>query len=99
MPLLGSCPSLYRFLIREDNEIHKKIIKRSFLITTIYSILYGWYEHFIVYNNLRLLNITGEIGNWTMMYLGVLILVAIVSKFRIEQMVMGLFYMTLLEDV
>ncbi|MHA1756956.1 MAG: hypothetical protein ACTSVV_09315 [Promethearchaeota archaeon] len=85
--------------ITEDNETHKKITKKSFIITTIYSILYGWYEHFIVYNNFRLLDITGEIGNWAMMYLGVLILVAIVSKFRIEQMVMGLFYMTLLEDV
>ncbi len=84
--------------IDRDKEIYKKCLIRVFIAATVYSMLYGWYEHFIVYNNVNLIDIIGPQINWTIMYVGIIILVAVVAKFRMEHVVFGLFYMTLLED-
>lgn len=84
--------------IKEEEKIHKKYWLRGFLAATIYSIIYGFYEYFVVYTNIRIYDIIGPVANWTMMYVGVVILVALVTKFDIEKSIMGLFYMTILED-
>ena len=82
-----------------DKETYKNYLKKAFIASTIYSMLYGWYEHFIVFNYVNLLDIIGLQINWAIMYMGVIILIAFISKFRIEHVIFGLFYMTLLEDV
>ncbi|MFO8017204.1 MAG: hypothetical protein R6U96_01090 [Promethearchaeia archaeon] len=86
-----------------EKEVHRNIMKRGFLTAFLYSFLYGIYEYFIVYHYPRLLDLLGPTLNWTIMYLGVVLCVAITTrykgKFTIEQIVMGLFFMTMFEDV
>jgi hypothetical protein len=83
----------------EDSALHRKILKRGFLATTIYSILYGIYEYFVVYNGPTLVNHLGAEINWAIMYIGVIITVALATKFSIQNTIMGLFYMAMFEDV
>lgn len=93
-------------IIDEDPESHRKTFKRGFLAATIYSILYGFYEYFIVYNYPRILDFYnvmfpgyGHVFNWVIMYAGIVITVAIATGFSVEQSIMGLMYMAMLEDV
>jgi hypothetical protein len=90
----------------EYPESHRNTFKKGFIAATIYSILYGFYEYFVVYNYPRILDFynimfpgNGHIFNWIIMYAGIVITVAIATKFSIEQSIMGLMYMAMLEDV
>ena len=89
----------YPITINEDLKSHKKIFFRGFVSATIYSILYGIYEYYVAYNYIRLVDIVGVIGNWVIMYIGLLLVVGISTRFSIEQMIMGLLYMAMFEDV
>lgn len=86
-------------IIQSDRETHKKYWKRGFIAATIYSIIYGFYEYFIVYNYIRLLDLMGAVVNWIIMYTAVVIMVALATNFKAEKTIFGLFYMTMLEDV
>jgi len=99
--------------INKENE-HKVILRRGFLAALLYSIFYGFFEYFIVYNNyvglLRIYanifgaeqTLGGAIINWSIMYGCLLITVAIATyynkKLNFEQILMGLLFMTMLED-
>ncbi len=97
---------LYRFFIERpvtvetDLPTHRRVAYRGFLATLHYSILYGFYEYFIVYNGMHLMgSVLTEWANWSLMLGGLLIVVAIATRGRVEQMVMGLLALGLLEDV
>jgi len=86
--------------IEEDPEVHKNIFLRGFIAAFIYSIAYGFYEYFVVYNYIKLGDIFGTpVINWIIMYVGVLLVVGLATKFKIEHMIFGLFFMAMLEDV
>ena len=101
--------SLRKFLLERpirlnDPRDHKVIWKRGFLAASIYSILYGLYEYFIVYNNIRLYDyFGGPTINWAIMYVGILITVALATFYNknlnIEAMIFGLLFMAMFEDV
>lgn len=105
MDLKERCKEFFftRPLRTNNKEDHQTVVKRGFLTAFLYSFFYGIYEYFIVYHYPRLLDLMGPIVNWTIMYLGVIIFVAITTryngKFTIEQIIMGLFFMTMFEDV
>jgi len=84
--------------VTKDTQLNKRIVLRGFLGATIYSILYGIYEYFEVYNGLALINRLGSILNWTIMWTGLIVTVAIATRFSIQDIIMGLFYMSVLED-
>lgn len=86
-----------------SKEDHKIILKRGFFFSTLYSIAYGFYEYFIVYNYPSLIQYIGSLINWIIMYLGLIIIVAFTTRYKkqlnIEQIIMGLFYMAIFEDL
>ncbi|MHA1147124.1 MAG: hypothetical protein ACTSR8_02655 [Promethearchaeota archaeon] len=86
-----------------EEETHKIILKRGFWTAFIFSIIYGFYEYFVVYNYIRLYDILGSSGNWSIMYISLIFTVAFATwydrKFNIEQIIMGLFFMAMFEDV
>ena len=86
-----------------DAEDHKIILKRGFLSTFIYSIGYGIYEYFVVYNYITLHKYLGSVGNWIIMYVSLCLTVAFATrynkKFNFEQVIMGLMFMAMFEDV
>ncbi len=97
---------LYDFFVLRPFDIdknivsHRQTLKKGFISATIYSILYGIYEYFVVYTRFSLIDtvFTPQI-NWLIMYLGIIITVGLVTKVNIEQIIFGLFYMIMFEDV
>ena len=88
--------------IRIENErhVHKKFFHRALIATTIYAILYGIYEYFIVYHTIGLVtnNIITSGTNWLIMCSGVVILLTILTQFRFKYIIFGLLFMLTLED-
>ena len=86
-----------------DESDHKIIWKRGFMAAFIYSIGYGFYEYFIVYNYIKLHDILGSNINWGIMYLGLIFAVALATLFNrnlnIEHVIFGLLFMAMFEDV
>ncbi len=87
-----------------SEEDHRKIVKRGLLAALIYSIIYGFYEYFVVYNYVRLLDFFGSPTiNWSIMYGALLLTVAIATRYggklNFEQVIMGLLFMAMFEDV
>ena len=90
--------------IRLNNvEDHKIIWKRGFLAAFIFSIIYGFYEYFLVYNTIRLYDILGSYGNWSIMISSLLLTVTLATSYKkrvnIEHVVMGLLFMAVFEDI
>jgi hypothetical protein len=86
--------------IEEDTRVHKKYFHRALIATTVYAIIYGIYEYYIVYHTIALVPnkiITPGI-NWLIMCSGVLILIALLTHFRFKHMIFGLLFMLTLED-
>ncbi|NVM55093.1 MAG: hypothetical protein HWN66_15415 [Candidatus Helarchaeota archaeon] len=88
----------YGITIEKDPKNHRKTLRRGLLAALIYSIVYGIYEYFVVYHSVRLVDILGAEINWVIMYVGLITVVAIASRFSIEQIVMGLLFMAMFED-
>lgn len=82
----------------EEDE-HRKMVKRGFIASSLYSFAYGTYENRIVYHGPRLIDIVGEMVNWPMMYIGLLITVGLATRCHREAMLFGLFWMAMLEDL
>lgn len=78
---------------------HKRMVKRAFIAASVYSLIYGTYEHRIVYHGPRLIDIVGEMVNWPMMYIGLLITVGLATRWHREAMLFGLFWMAMFEDL
>ncbi len=87
--------------IEPDEKVHRHRMKVYFLAVMVYSILYGIYEYFIVYNYPALIATTAlnEWINWSMMIGGMLIVSGLTTRFRIEYMVMAVFTMAMVEDI
>lgn len=86
--------------IEKDINKHKKVLYRTFIATTIYSILFGFYDYFIVSRfGLVRNDIMSEEVHWSIMTIGILILIAILTRFNIQQMVFSLLYTAMLEDL
>lgn len=86
-----------------DVDQHKIIWKRGFFAAFIYSIIYGFYEYFVVYTNIRLYDIMGSTINWSIMYIALIITVSLATcykkKLNIEHVIFGLLFMAVFEDV
>ena len=78
---------------------HRLMVKRAFIAASAYSLVYGTYEHRIVYHGPRLIDILGEMVNWPMMYIGLLITVGLATRWQREAMIFGLFWMAMFEDL
>jgi len=78
--------------VTQDSRLNKRIVLRGFLGATIYSILYGIYEYFEVYNGIALINTLGSTFNWTIMWSGLII----ATRFSIKNIIIGLIYMSVL---
>ncbi len=86
--------------INKDDRAHKKIVLRGFVAASIYSVIYGIYEYFIVLNYIRLVDVLGSVVvNWAIMYICVILVVALATRGSVEQTIMGWFYMAVFEDV
>lgn len=85
--------------INSDNDIHRKEVRRGFIAATIYSIVYGFYEYFVVYNYITLHNILGSVGNWIIMFNGMLLVVALATRFSVEKSLMAWLYLVVVEDL
>ncbi len=86
--------------VEKDLAIHRRVAFRGFLAATLYSIAYGIYEYFVVYHYVHLMgSVLTEWVNWSLMFGGLLVIVALATRGRVEAMVMGLLALGLLEDV
>ncbi len=104
---MGEKPSfLYKQFVQRpvavetDIRAHRRVAFRGFLAAIIYSIVYGIYEYFVVYHYTHIMgSVLTEWANWSLMFGGLLIVIAIATRGRVEAMVMGLLALGLLEDV
>ena len=87
--------------VTQDIKYHRQRLLFGFLAATIYAIAYGIFEYIVVYTYGRLVpdGIIPEAVNWFFMYIGLLLTVGIATKWDLELMIMGLFYMTMFEDL
>ncbi|MHA1652316.1 MAG: hypothetical protein ACTSYB_19195 [Candidatus Helarchaeota archaeon] len=85
--------------LQEDQATHRRTLRNGFLAAFSYSVGYGIYEYFLVYHNLRIIDYIGSEINWLIMYIGLLLTVALATRFCIEQMIMGLLLMAVFEDL
>ena len=86
--------------IEKNLQDHRKILYRAFLGAMIYSIFYGIYEYSIVYHTIALVpnGIIPEYVNWAIMISGIIILIAILTRFSIQHIIFSLLFMAILED-
>ena len=55
--------------IESDSQEFERTFKRGFFAALIYSIIYGFYEYFVVYNYIRLLDYYGRPEvNWAIYF-------------------------------
>ena len=85
--------------IIKDPQVQRKKVLRGFMAATLYSVIYGIYEYFVVYNGIKLIDQLGPIVNWTIMWSGLIITVTLATRLSFEFIIMGLFYMSVLEDI
>ena len=85
--------------IIKDPQIQRQRVLRGFIAATLYSVIYGIYEYFVVYTGIRLIDHLGPIVNWTIMWSGLFITVTLATRLSFESIIMGLFYMSVLEDI
>ena len=87
--------------VTQDIKYHRQRLLFGFLAATIYAIAYGIFEYIVVYTYGRLVpdGIIPEAVNWSFMYIGLLLTVGITTKWDLELMIMGLFFMTMFEDL
>ncbi|MFX1567178.1 MAG: hypothetical protein ACFFCV_02290 [Promethearchaeota archaeon] len=83
-----------------DENLHKKEVLKGFIAVTIYSIVYGFYEYFIVYGLLiPVLGNPFSIINWFIMFFGILFVAALATWFSVEKSLMAWLYLTIIEDL
>jgi len=81
--------------INTDDDIHKKEVLRGFIVATIFSIAYGFYEYFILHQLLQ----TFSNINLIVMFAGMTLVVALVTQFSIEKSLMAWLFVAVVEDL
>lgn len=88
------------FRLDPDPNHYRRMVKRTFWITLIYSIVYGVYEYFIVYTYVKLVDrVFPPQVNWAMMYSLIILILFITSERNVYLTLMGLLFMVMFEDV
>ncbi len=69
--------------VQGDQKVYRHTLKASFIAALIYSVIYGFYEYFIVYHYPNLLSLYGgnSFINWGMMLSALILTVAIAPRF------------------
>ncbi len=88
-------------LIPSDIKKHRKEVLISFLVAFHYSIFYGVFEYTIMYTRPGLVakGIISPYVNWLLMYISLIILMTLVSKGRIELILLGMIFFLVFEDL
>jgi hypothetical protein len=86
------------FRLELDKKSHTKTVTVGFLISFIYSIVWGIYEYYIMKNGF-VPNTIPILVHWAIMHLLLVGILAFATKFSIEQMIMGQFFMAVFEDM
>mmetsp|Transcript_20216 Transcript_20216/g.24507 ORF Transcript_20216/g.24507 Transcript_20216/m.24507 type:complete len:121 (+) Transcript_20216:50-412(+) len=86
--------------VETDNpEVQRKYWFRAWVATIIYSVAYGQYEYWVVYNGPRFIDALHETANWSIMYILTCVIAAIASRGRIQEVFFAVIFMAMLEDV
>ncbi|MBN2155283.1 MAG: hypothetical protein JW776_04520 [Candidatus Lokiarchaeota archaeon] len=95
---LGSWLIESPFRIETDKKKHLKTVKIGFFISFFYSIVWGIYEYYIMKSGI-VPNMIPQIAHWAMMHLLLIVILAFTTKFSLEQIIMGQFFMAVFEDL
>ncbi len=87
--------------VRKDVKKHRKEMLILFLAAFIYSIVYGIFEYTVMYTNPGYVRngIISPYVNWTIMYVSLVILMTIVTRGKIELIILGVFFFLVFEDL
>ena len=87
--------------ISEDIKKHRKEVLISFLVAFHYSIFYGIFEYTVMYTRPGLVakGIISPYINWLFMYTSLIILMTVVTKGRIELVILGMIFFLVFEDL
>ena len=86
------------FKIESDSQKHKKTVRIAFWISFHYSIIWGIYEYYIMRSGF-VPNVVPQVWHWAMMHLLLVVILAFATKFSLEQILMGQFFMAVFEDL
>ncbi|NHJ47072.1 MAG: hypothetical protein FK733_04720, partial [Asgard group archaeon] len=87
--------------ISEDKKKHRLNVLWGFLAAFLYSIFYGMFEKLYMHSPTGPIHtgkITHEI-NWAIMYSSVVIILALVNRGKIDQILLGLIFFLVFEDL
>ena len=86
------------FNYETDQRKHKNIVRIGFWTSFVYSIIWGVYEYYIMKSGF-VPNTIPQIAHWAIMHLLLVVILGFATKFSIEQMIMGQFFMAVFEDM
>lgn len=87
--------------VTKDIKKHRKEVLIAFLAAFSYSIGYGIFEYTVMYTNPGYVRngIISPYVNWIIMYTSLVILMTIVTRGKIEQIILGMFFFLVFEDL
>ena len=86
------------FKLELNKKRHLKTVTIGFVISFVYSIVWGIYEYYIMKSGF-VPNTIPQVWHWAMMHLLLVVILAFATKFSIEQIIMGQFFMAVFEDL
>jgi hypothetical protein len=87
--------------VTKNVKKHRKEVLVTFIATFLYSIFYGIFEYTVMYNYPGLVakgTITPYV-NWAIMYASIILLMTIITRGRIEFIILGVFFFLMFEDL
>lgn len=87
--------------ITKNVKMHRKEVLIAFLVAFLYSIGYGIFEYTVMYTNPGYVRngIISPYVNWAIMYSSLVILMTVVTQGKIEQIILGMFFFLVFEDL
>jgi len=87
--------------VESDLKKHRKELVFVFLAALGYSILYGIFEYTVMYTKPGYVRneVISPYVNWAIMYTTLLLLMVGVTRGKIEQMILGIFFFLVVEDL
>ena len=87
--------------VTKDVKKHRKKVLFAFLGSFLFSVFYGIFEYTVMYTNPGYVRngIISPYVNWAIMYSSIVILMTIVTRGRIDQILLGIFFFLMFEDL
>ncbi|MCF2144612.1 MAG: hypothetical protein K9W42_13010 [Candidatus Heimdallarchaeota archaeon] len=98
---VGTFFTIRPLLVEPNQRKHRKELSFLLLAATGYSIVYGIFEYTVMYTNPGYVRngVISPYVNWAIMYTILVLLMALVTRGKIEQILLGMFFFLIGEDL